>query len=101
VARKTFARSELYRVRRQAGYYVWGTPTDQQINKVPAGVDPFEGKATGDQLTFQEGARYGVTATLTAGGNPSFAQKNNDGRASYVTLKPVWRLLEAEQSAKR
>jgi uncharacterized caspase-like protein len=86
---------------RAAGYYVWGMPTEQQIRQSPAGVDPFEGKATGDQLTFQEGARYSATATLTGSGNLSLVQKKNDGELSYVTLKPVWRLLEAEQSAKR
>jgi uncharacterized caspase-like protein len=86
---------------RAAGYYVWGVPTEQQINQSPAGVDPFEGKATGDQLTFQQGARYTLTATLLGGGNLSLVQKNNDGKLSYVTLKPVWRLLEAERSAKR
>lgn len=86
---------------RATGYFVWGSPTEQEINRFPAGADPFEGKATGNQLTFQEEARYNVTATLTGGGNLSLVKKNNDGKLSYVTLKPVWRLLEAEQSVKR
>jgi hypothetical protein len=86
---------------RATGYYVWGAPTAQQTNQSPAGIDPFEAKVTGDQLTFQVATRYSVIGTLTSGGNLSIVQKHNDGRLSYITLKPLWRLLDAEHSAKR
>jgi hypothetical protein len=86
---------------RAIGYYLWGSPTAQEKRQFPAGVDPFEGTATGDKLTFQQDGRYSIAATLNSGGGLSIEQKRPTGLTGYVVLKPVWRLLDAEQSAKR
>jgi hypothetical protein len=86
---------------RAIGYFLWGSPTAQEKRQFPAGMDPVEGTVTGDKLTFQEEGRYGITATLNSAGGLSIVQKRPTGQTVYVALNPVWRLLEAEQSAKR
>jgi Caspase domain len=86
------------------GYWVTGSPTahEAKANNSPGGVFPFEGKITGDKLTCSPGMmEFSETATLTSGGNLSVVHQSKTGKLSYITLKPVWRLLEAERSAKR
>jgi TIR domain len=86
---------------RATGYYLWGSPTAQEKRQFPAGADPVDGTGTGDKLTFQQDGRYSVTATLNSSGALSIAQKRPTGITGYVVLNPVWRLLQAEQAAKR
>jgi hypothetical protein len=85
------------------GYWVWGSPTGREIveaHKFPAGTNPFEAQIAGEKLTAEAGG-ITVTATLTSAGNLSIVQKNKVGELGYITLKPVWRLIDAERDAKR
>jgi hypothetical protein len=85
---------------RASGYYVLGSPTARSLYKAVAAAQPFEGKITGDQLSFQED-KFDITATVASGGSLAIVQKQKDGTALNVSLNPVWRLLDAERSAKR
>jgi hypothetical protein len=85
---------------RASGYYVLGSPTARSLYKTAATAQPFEGKITGDQLSFQED-KFDVTATIAIAGSLAIVQKQKDGTALNVTVNPVWRLLDAERSAKR
>ena len=85
---------------RASGYYVLGSPTVRSLYKAVATAQPFEGKITGDQLSFQED-KFDITGTLANGGSLAVVQKQKDGMTLNVTLNPVWRLLDAERSAKR
>jgi TIR domain len=81
------------------GYWVWGSPTAREPRQFPAGADPFEGNITGNQLTFRGQRRYGVTATLAPSDRLSIVQTRDSGQKAYITLNPVWRLVDAERSA--
>ena len=85
---------------RASGYYILGSPTARSLYKAVATAQPFEGKITGDQLSFPED-KFDITATLANGGSLAVVQKQKDGTTLNVTLNPVWRLLDAERSAKR
>jgi hypothetical protein len=85
---------------RASGYYVLGSPTARSLYKASAAAQPFDGKIAGDQLSFQEDS-FDVTATIANGGSFAIVQKQKDGNTLSVTLNPVWRLLDAERSAKR
>jgi hypothetical protein len=85
---------------RAAGYWIWGSPTAADPYQIPPGVEPFEGQIAGDKLTGQT-RLVSLAATLTGAGNLSIVHKNKIGKLSYITLKPVWRLVDAEQAAKR
>jgi hypothetical protein len=85
---------------RASGFYVWGSPSARSPYKFPAGIAPFDGTIAGDKLTFKED-RYDMTATFGSGGSFAMAQKLKDGTTLKVTAKPVWRLLDAERTAKR
>jgi hypothetical protein len=85
---------------RASGYYVLGSPTARSLYKTVATAQPFEGKITGDQLSFQED-KFDITATIASGGSFAIVQKQKDGTALSVTVNPVWRLLDAERTAKR
>ena len=85
---------------RASGHYVLGSPTARSLYKAVATAQSFEGKITGDQLSFRED-NFDITATIANGGSLAVAQKQKDGMTLNVTLNPVWRLLDAERSAKR
>jgi hypothetical protein len=85
---------------RASGYYVLGSPTARSRYQASAAAQPFDGKITGDQLSFQEQS-FDVSATIVNGKSFAIVQKQKDGTALNVTLNPVWRLLDAERSAKR
>jgi hypothetical protein len=81
-----------------AGYWMNGSPTAGEPNQAPAGALRIHGMVTENQLTFPpEGGRGGsLTATLNRAGDFSvFAS----GSKAYITLEPVWQLLNAENSA--
>jgi uncharacterized caspase-like protein len=78
------------------GFFVWGSPT-QNGPQFPAGFDAFEGKATGTQLSFKGDRGYTITLTPSGDGF-SLEQKISSGQTLKVNLKPVWRLVAAEQS---
>ena len=84
---------------RATGFYLWGAAPPQSRYQFPAGADEFEGTIKDDQLTFQGYGRYKLTATVTAQGNLTIVQVRPNGENSYITLKPVWLLSDAEHSA--
>jgi hypothetical protein len=84
---------------RATGFYLWGAPPPRSRYQFPAGADEFEGTIRDDQLTLQEYGRYNLTATATAQGNLTIVQVRPNGEKTYITLKPVWRLSDAEHSA--
>jgi hypothetical protein len=85
---------------RASGYYVLGSPTARSLYKTTATAQPFKGNIAGDQLSFQED-NFDIAATIANGGSLAVVQKQKDGMTLNVTLNPVWRLLDAERSAKR
>ena len=87
---------------RATGYWVWGSPTGRESkeDQFGAGVDPFDGKVTADKLIFQI-RKNDVTATLNSGGALAVVTRRGNGRTGYVTVTPVWQLIDAERSAKQ
>jgi hypothetical protein len=84
---------------RGAGYYIWG-PQNGADEKSP-GARRFEGTIVGNSLTFKN-VQDDVVVTRGGADELSIAYTfKRDGRITTVTLKPVWRLVDAERSAKR
>lgn len=84
---------------RATGYAIWGSPSELG-QQAPASARPVEGKLIGDRLTFKNG-EDDVIATLGNDDDLSMVYTfKRGGRITKVTLKPVWRLIDAERSAK-
>jgi hypothetical protein len=83
-------------------HWVWGTPRSTEPRRFPAGNFLRTGKIAQGQLDFQ-GAQPSSTAQARFGANDSLVLqfKFGDGKTSSITLKPVWRLVEAERVAKQ
>jgi hypothetical protein len=70
----------------------------------PAGADNFEGQISGEKLTALAGAAQtlSVTATLSSAGNLLVeTRKVKAAKSAGITLKPVWRLIDAERASTR
>jgi hypothetical protein len=83
-------------------HHVWGVPGPADLGRNPAGHWLTVGTIAQGQLAFQ-GGTVGVAFQARSGVNDSLIlQRFKDGkRTSTTALKPVWRLVEAEQAAKR
>ncbi len=88
---------------RATGYFVWGPPTAAGWYQNPAGHTNFDGKIANDQLTFEKHGKEGWQMTVRFVGSDRLlmVQRRSDGKVPTVTVNPVWRLVEAELSAKR
>jgi TolB-like protein/DNA-binding winged helix-turn-helix (wHTH) protein len=81
------------------GYYVYGPPTSQTVERNPAAFIQWLGKVSDGTLTYRYG--LGVMKVQFVGDNIFLVQNRDDGRRPTVTMEPVWRLADEERAAAR
>jgi len=81
------------------GYFVYGPPTPQTVEQIPAGFAQWLGKVSDGALTY----RYplGTMTVQLTGENIFLVQNRTDGRRATVAMEPVWRLTDEERAAAR
>jgi hypothetical protein len=83
------------------GYYLFGPQTRTSFGQRPADAIEVAGSITGNRVQFAIHSGQTVKLTLTAANRYNFFWSNSAGETATRVLHPVWRLVEAERSAKR
>jgi hypothetical protein len=83
------------------GYYIRGSPSPKGAYRDPASFLPFSTKITNDGLNFVTPGDWTTTISFAANNRLFVVQTHRDRGKVWITLVPVWRLVEAERSAKR
>jgi hypothetical protein len=80
--------------------WVWGVPTATEPRRFPAGNFLRTAKIAQDQLAFEGQPGNAMHAKFGANDSLILQVKFADGKVTSITLKPVWRLIEAERVAR-
>ena len=81
------------------GFYVFGPTTATSITKGPKGYNGFSAAPAFDGFSWKYGTTL-RTARLLPQGDFAMEFKWSEGRVQSISLKPIWRLADAERQVR-